>query len=101
MGAMIEVVMETTTTLVAQTQDGLRCPMDQGDVNNRPGRHLLRFLTPEMQILALDRHPEEPIEYHLLQRRQGYHLHPLQAIEMKTLILSSMLQEDQVITMEL
>ena len=88
MEAMIEMVMEITIILVAQTLDGLRCPMDQADVNNRPGRLLLQFLTLEIPTLALDLLQEAPIAYHLLQRRQGCHLRRLLAIEMKTLTLS-------------
>ena len=100
METMIEAVMETTTTLVALTPDGLRCLMDQEDVNNPPGHLLLPLLTLEIQILVRGQHLEEPIEYHQPQRKQGYHLHPRQAIEIKTLTLSSMLQQDQVITTE-
>ena len=88
METLIEAGMETTTTLVAPTPDGLRCLMDQVDVNNPPGHLLHPFLTLEIQILVRGQHIEAPTEYHQPQRKQGYHHHPRQAIEIKTLTLS-------------
>ena len=98
---MIELVMGTTTTLVAQTLDGLRCPTDHEDVNNRHGHLPRQVLATETQMLVPDLDQEVQTEYHPLQQKQDYHHHPLQATEMKTRTQSLMLQGVLVTTMEL
>ena len=70
--------------LVALTQVGSQCQMDQEGVNNLNGHPQVLLLVLETPIWAMDQRQEEQTEYHLLQVKLDYLRHQETAMKIQT-----------------